>query len=99
MSRQNPKKYKYKGEQYTLTELLGFTDISKGCLTGRLNAGWDVECALNKPARYYPEEQVKSTEISVSDVNIATKQKITADNNKIKKNSAFAQCAARVNSK
>lgn len=41
----------YKGKQYILAELAEFAGIGKTTLKERLNAGWSVEDAVNRPVR------------------------------------------------
>lgn len=41
----------YRGEMYTLTQLAEKTGINKTTLRERLNMGWDIEEAVNRPVR------------------------------------------------
>lgn len=41
----------YKGERYTLTQLAEKVGIKKTTLKERLNMGWSIEDAVNKPVR------------------------------------------------
>ena len=41
----------YRGEQYTVTQLAEMSGLKKTTLKERLNSGWSVEDAVNKPVR------------------------------------------------
>lgn len=54
--KQTSRKYEYKGNLYSVTELMQFTDLSRFTVDKRLRSGWSVEDALTKPKHYRKEE-------------------------------------------
>lgn len=45
------RKYKYKGEYYTIKELSKISNISPSAIQNRINSGWSIECAVDTPIR------------------------------------------------
>lgn len=50
-NRRNNRIIEYKGEKYTLTQLAGKVGINKTTLKERLNAGWSIDEAVERPIR------------------------------------------------
>ena len=50
-NRRNNRIIEYQGNKYTLTQLAEKIGISKTTLKERLNMGWSVEDAINRPVR------------------------------------------------
>ena len=48
-SPKNPKRYLYKGENLTMLELCNISSVSQSAIKARINRGWTVEDAVNKP--------------------------------------------------
>jgi hypothetical protein len=48
----NQKTYKYKGKNYTLGELAKLTNMTSNAIKYRINRGWSVEQAVERPSGY-----------------------------------------------
>lgn len=50
-NKRNNRRVEYQGNAYTITQLAEFAGLSKTTLKERLNAGWPVDEAVEKPVR------------------------------------------------
>ena len=93
MARTGPKaklRYEYYDLMLTITELMGFSCVSRHTLSDRLRNGWNVKKALITPV----EPRHKTGTHSAGTVN----REVNKNNKKAKKEfSLFAQCVARNN--
>jgi hypothetical protein len=51
-NKRSNRKVSYRGDSYTVTQLAEIAGLKKTTLKERLNAGWTVEDAVNKPVRF-----------------------------------------------
>ena len=85
------KKYKYHNDLLTISELMVFSKVTRGALSDRLDRGWPIEDALNKPQRAKGVNCAASKASISADISKAEQ----AEEKKIKDVGLFAICSAR----
>ena len=90
------RKFKYKGELLTLTELMEFSSVRRSVLSDRLiKLGWGIDRALNAATSVQVSKGLSSKH--TVDAEISREERKVKD--KIKEVGMFATCSARCNAK